>query len=157
MSWGRLPRRRQYAASLGWQDQAEPLLREGAARHGHVLVRGLGRSYGDSGLNPDGAVLVASGLDRLLAFDPTTRRLRAEGGVSFATLLRVLVPRGFFLPVVPGTSRVTIAGAVANDVHGKNHKTGSARSVCCAPTGRSMYSTRATRPGSLQPPSAGSA
>lgn len=99
------------------------LLREGRARHGHVLVRGMGRSYGDSGLNPDGAVVVATRMDRLIAFDPASRRLRAEGGATLAALLRVLVPRGFFLPVVPGTSLITLAGAVANDVHGKNHKT----------------------------------
>jgi FAD/FMN-containing dehydrogenase len=99
------------------------LLQEGEARHGHVLVRGVGRSYGDSGLNPGGALLIATELDRLIAFDPVSRRLRAEGGITLAALLRVLVPKGFFLPVVPGTSFVTLAGAVANDVHGKNHKT----------------------------------
>ena len=123
LSWGLLPRCRQHAAGLAWQDQAGPLLREAVHTHGRVLVRGMGRSYGDNGLNPDGAVLVATPLDRLIAFDPATRRLRAEAGVTLAALLRFLVPRGFFLPVVPGTSQVSLAGAVANDVHGKNHAT----------------------------------
>lgn len=122
LSWGRTLRARHHAAALAWQDQAPRLLRDGAARHGSVLVRGMGRSYGDCGLNPEGALLLAAPLDHLIAFDPATRRLRAEAGVTIATLLRVLLPHGFFLPVVPGTSLVSLGGAVANDVHGKNHK-----------------------------------
>lgn len=123
LSWGRVPRCRQHAAGLSWQDQAAPLLREAAARHGSVLVRGMGRSYGDCGLNPEGAVVATTRLDRLIAFDPATRRLRAEAGVTLAALLRFLLPQGFFLPVVPGTALVTLGGAIANDVHGKNHRT----------------------------------
>jgi FAD/FMN-containing dehydrogenase len=86
-----------------------------------LLGIGLGRSYGDSGLNPDGAVIDMTGLDRAIAFDPQTRLLRAEAGMSLDAVLEVLVPRGFFLPVTPGTRFVTLGGAIANDVHGKNH------------------------------------
>lgn len=121
LSWGRTLRAPQHAATVAWQDEAPALLREGIARTGHVLARGMGRSYGDCGLNPGGAVLVGTALDRLIAFDPASRRLRAEAGITIAALLRFLLPRGFFLPVVPGTSLVSLGGAVANDVHGKNH------------------------------------
>jgi L-gulonolactone oxidase len=94
---------------------------EGASHGRKVLAVGLRRSYGDSGLNPDGAIIDMTGLDRVIAFDPATRRLRAEAGISFDALLKMLVPRGFFLPVTPGTRFVTLGGAIANDVHGKNH------------------------------------
>ena len=87
------------------------------------LSRGLGRSYGDSSLPPPSEPWAASTLlaDRILAFDEETGRLRAEAGLSLADLLRVLRPRGFFPPVVPGTQWVTLGGMVAADVHGKNH------------------------------------
>ena len=90
---------------------------------GAVLSRGLGRSYGDSSLPPPGARAVATTTlaDRLLAFDPATGLLRAEAGTSLQTLNRVLLPRGFFVPVTPGTQFVTLGGMVASDVHGKEH------------------------------------
>ena len=88
-----------------------------------VLFRGLGRSYGDSSLPPPSRPLAASTLlaDRVLAFDETTGLLRAEAGLCLADLIRVVRPRGFFPPVVPGTQFVTLGGMVAADVHGKNH------------------------------------
>ena len=82
---------------------------EGAEAGRKLLAIGLRRSYGDSGLNPDGAVIDMAGLDRAIAFDPQTRLLRAEAGMSFDALLGILVPRGFFLPVTPGTRFVTWA------------------------------------------------
>ncbi|HKJ23308.1 MAG TPA: FAD-binding oxidoreductase [Myxococcota bacterium] len=85
-----------------------------------VVPRGLGRSYGDAALNPDG-VLLSTRLDRLLDFDPETGLLRCEAGVSLAEVLDVFLPRGFCFPVTPGTKHVTIGGAIAADVHGKNH------------------------------------
>ena len=60
-------------------------------------------------------------MDRLIAFDPTTGILRAEAGVLLSEILAFGVPQGWFLPVTPGTQFVTLGGAVANDVHGKNH------------------------------------
>jgi decaprenylphospho-beta-D-ribofuranose 2-oxidase len=88
-----------------------------------VLFRGLGRSYGDSSLPPRSRPTAGSTLlaDRILAFDETTGLLRAEAGLSLAALVRVVRPRGFFPPVVPGTQLVTLGGMVAADVHGKNH------------------------------------
>jgi len=86
-----------------------------------LALRGLGRSYGDSALNGAGAVVLTERLDRILAFDPEGRTLTCEAGTSLARLLAFLLPRGFFLPVVPGTRFVTVGGALAADVHGKNH------------------------------------
>lgn len=88
-----------------------------------VLSRGLGRSYGDSSLPPEsvGEVVGTALADRLLAFDPETRLLRAEAGLSLFALNRILLPRGWFVPVTPGTQFVTLGGMVASDVHGKEH------------------------------------
>jgi decaprenylphospho-beta-D-ribofuranose 2-oxidase len=86
-----------------------------------LIAHGGGRSYGDAALNTDGAVVVTGRLDRILGFDPATAELMAEPGVTFADLLEVFLPRGFAAPVSPGTSHVTLGGALANDVHGKNH------------------------------------
>jgi FAD/FMN-containing dehydrogenase len=86
-----------------------------------VLAFGLGRSYGDSCLNDGGYLIDIAGMDHVMSFDPGSGRIRCAAGVSLATILQVAVPRGWFLPVTPGTKFVTIAGAIANDVHGKNH------------------------------------
>lgn len=86
-----------------------------------MLAHGLGRSYGDVCLNDGGTLLLTALSSRVLDFSPKTKLIRAEAGISFEALLRFAVPRGFFLPVTPGTKFVTLGGAVANDVHGKNH------------------------------------
>lgn len=84
-----------------------------------LIARGCGRSYGDSSLAA--SVLETPGLDHFLAFDQTTGLLTCEAGVSLQTILQALVPKGWFLPVTPGTRFVTVGGAIASDVHGKNH------------------------------------
>ena len=86
-----------------------------------ALPFGNGRSYGDSCLNVGGALLLTRSLDRYIAFDRDNGVLACEAGVLLADILRLVVPAGWFLPVVPGTCYVTVGGAVANDVHGKNH------------------------------------
>ena len=90
---------------------------------GAALCRGLGRSYGDSSLPAHGDDLVVETTlaDRLLAFDPASGVLRAEAGLSLWELNRLLLRRGWFVPVSPGTQWVTLGGMVASDVHGKNH------------------------------------
>ena len=85
------------------------------------LPFGLGRSYGDSCLNPSGKVLSSRQLDHLITFDASTGILRCEAGVTLATIIDVCLPQGWFLPVTPGTKYVTVGGAIGNDVHGKNH------------------------------------
>jgi FAD/FMN-containing dehydrogenase len=85
------------------------------------IARGLGRSYGDAALNADGGVIVHDRLDRVLAFDERTGLLHCEAGVSFADIIAWWLPRGWFPPVTPGTKFVTMGGAIAADVHGKNH------------------------------------
>jgi FAD/FMN-containing dehydrogenase len=84
------------------------------------VARGNGRAYGDAAIG-ERATLVTRRLDRIRAFDPATGRIRVEAGLLLADLLDVMVPRGFFPPVVPGTKFVTIGGMIASDVHGKNH------------------------------------
>ena len=86
-----------------------------------VVVHGAGRSYGDAALNQGGRAILTRRLSRLLSFDETTGRLVCEAGVTFADLMSVFLPRGFCAPVTPGTAFATIGGAIATDVHGKNH------------------------------------
>jgi decaprenylphospho-beta-D-ribofuranose 2-oxidase len=92
-----------------------------ASPTGTIVARGLGRSYGDAAINQNGAVLLDTRLDRFTHFDPATGLLECEAGVSYAELIDVFLPRGFFPPVTPGTRFVTLGGALAADVHGKNH------------------------------------
>jgi L-gulonolactone oxidase len=120
-SWGGILRKVHHAARPMWRDELPQLIRSGHQKGLPLLAAGLQRSYGDSGLNPHGGLISMIGLDRMIAFDPNSRLLRAEAGTSFDTLLRLIVRQGFFLPVTPGTRFVTLGGAIANDVHGKNH------------------------------------
>jgi L-gulonolactone oxidase len=120
VSWGRVERFAHRVARPRFSDELPKLIGE-ARQHGPLLAVGAGRSYGDSGLNGGGALIDMRGLDRLVSFDVETGILEAEAGVSLAEILRFAVPRGFFLPVTPGTKFVTLGGAIANDVHGKNH------------------------------------
>lgn len=113
-SWGR-PARIQRAVTLTFRDETLP--RAG----GPFLPYGMGRSYGDSCLNREGTLIDTRGLDRFMTFDPERGILRCEAGVRFPEILKLIVPRGWFLPVTPGTQHVTLGGAIANDVHGKNH------------------------------------
>lgn len=86
---------------------------------GVIIPRGLGRSYGDSALSAN--ILDTRALNHLLEFDESNGVVRCQAGASLADLLDVFVPRGWFLPVTPGTCFVTVGGAIASDVHGKNH------------------------------------
>ena len=115
-SWGNFPHAEQEVYPLRWRSEiAFPKTKKS------LLPYAYGRSYGDSCLNDGGALLEVSALDRFIAFDSETGVLRAEAGVSLEQILDFAVPRGFFLPVTPGTKYISLGGAIANDVHGKNH------------------------------------
>src|SRR3989344_3642888 len=116
-SWGRYPAAQAaHIHVLRWlPEQLPPLVSE------TTLPFGLGRSQGDSCLNDRGTLLDASPLDRFIAFDREHGVITCEAGVTLAQILELIVPHGWFLPVIPGTKFVTVGGAIANDIHGKNH------------------------------------
>lgn len=122
-SWGRYPQFDQSAVRLRWRSLPLPIPPDAQTS---CLPFGKGRSYGDSCLNAGGLLLDTRGLDRFIAFDPLAGILRCESGVLLSEVLALAVPRGWFLPVVPGTKFVTIGGAIANDIHGKNHHSAGA-------------------------------
>lgn len=116
-SWGRL-----YSPT----HSVEPLLDRARVAHAvrasaPGLAYGNGRSYGDVCLNPGGTLWTMRGLDRFIEFDPANGRLECEAGILLADIIKIVLPQGWFLPVTPGTQFVTVGGAIANDVHGKNH------------------------------------
>ncbi len=115
-SWGRWPRASQTIVRLH-STSDDPFARARPP----VLAYGLGRSYGDACLNDGGVLLDTRGLDRFLRLDDEAGVLTCEAGVSLDEILQLVQPHGFFLAVVPGTRNVTVGGAIANDVHGKNH------------------------------------
>jgi FAD/FMN-containing dehydrogenase len=117
-SWGRYPSAAPTAVfPVVWRSDVPPFER----LPGSVLPYACGRSYGDSCLNDGGLLLDVRRLDRLIAFDAEAGLLRCETGVTLAEILALVVPHGWFLPVVPGTRWVSVGGAIANDIHGKNH------------------------------------
>ncbi|MEI9981196.1 MAG: FAD-binding oxidoreductase [Edaphobacter sp.] len=117
-SWGRYPNYGAKVIPLHWQSDF-PAITEGL--HDSALPVGMGRSYGDVCLLKDGNLLLTTAMNRLISFDAETGLLTAEAGITLAQILDFAVPRGFFLPVTPGTKYVTLGGAIANDIHGKNH------------------------------------
>lgn len=116
-SWGRL-RRSMPAVAHRVRDRDACLPETAGLR---MLPFGNGRSYGDVCLNSGGVILRTRGLNRWIFFDRVTGQLSCEAGVTLREILQLVLPQGWFLPVTPGTSEVTVGGAIANDVHGKNH------------------------------------
>jgi FAD/FMN-containing dehydrogenase len=115
-SWGRLdPRPRAAISPDAYEERAA------TAEPQAYLPFGNGRSYGDSCHNDLGTLIDNTRRGRIHAFDPGTGMISCEAGVTLSQLLARAVPHRFFLPVTPGTAHVTVGGAIANDVHGKNH------------------------------------
>lgn len=144
LSWGRFPHCPQQPHPVNWPDEVPGALDDcvirgsrstgfsglvgneiersgqGAILSG-ALAYGMGRSYGDSCLAASNHVIAMRGMDRILMADWQTGLITAQAGLTLDALIGIALPRGWFPPVTPGTRFVTLGGAVANDVHGKNH------------------------------------
>lgn len=127
---------------------------EALADVGSWLPYGNGRSYGDSNLNPGGGLFNCRTMSGIRLFDAASGVVDCDAGVLLDDILDLAVPQGWFLPVVPGTCHVTVAGAIANDVHGKNHHSAGSfgnhvlsfelqrsdgQTLQCSPTGHSEW------------------
>lgn len=115
-SWGYRPPRKQKVATPRWVPKSLETECDSS-----LLAYGRGRSYGDSCINSEGLLIRTEALNRFKSFDVSTGVLVAEPGVQLSEILDLIVPKGWFFPVCPGTSFVTLGGAVSNDIHGKNH------------------------------------
>ena len=119
-SWGKYPLIDTRLVSPADDARAVAALAQTLGRSASLIGRGMGRSYGDSALN-DQLVVSSLGLNFMESFDEESGLLVTGAGVSLAEILDAFVPRGWFLPVTPGTKFVSLGGAVASDVHGKDH------------------------------------
>ena len=113
--WGNYPR--QEAQILSPSSFAS--IREAIKPEVGLIARGMGRSYGDSANGTK--VIQTSYCDHFIEFEEKSGTLTAEAGITLREILKIVVPAGWFLPVTPGTSYVTLGGAIASDIHGKNH------------------------------------
>jgi len=119
-SWGRLGSHDHELVALHDRAQVARQIAAGTGE-GSGLAQGNARSYGDVCLNPGGRLWRTTGLDRFIGFDAASGRLRCEAGVLLRDIQRMSLAHGWLLPVTPGTQMITVGGAIANDVHGKNH------------------------------------
>ncbi|MGH6862346.1 MAG: FAD-binding protein, partial [Phyllobacterium sp.] len=117
-SFGLIERRTRRALPF---DAGRAIFTGGQAEPGGFLAFGNGRSYGDSCHNDRGTLIDMRASDDLLSFDASSGMLTAKAGMLLSTIIEIGAPYGYFLPVTPGTRFVTLGGAIANDVHGKNH------------------------------------
>ena len=151
-SWGNYPKVLQSALPFPWRCDTLPI--NNPAIH-WVLPYGNGRSYGDSALNNNYHIIPTRSLDHFIQFDETSGVFRCEAGVLLSEILEFIVPKKWFLPVMPGTKYVTVGGAIANDIHGKNHhlegtfgqhlrcfellRSDNSRSICSAETNSELF------------------
>src|ERR1700735_4371616 len=115
-SWGNYPVVESEAEGFVFTEQLDPLI----AKEQSLIARGNGRSYGDSSLS--GRIISTLKYDKILFFDIDRGFFECQSGITLGQVLEVIVPQGWFLPVTPGTQLITVGGAVASNVHGKNHR-----------------------------------
>lgn len=117
-SFGLIDRHARKAVSL---EAARTIFSGAGPQRDSFLAFGNGKSYGDSCHNDQGTLVDMRRTDKLVSFDQQTGLLTAQAGMLLSTIIAIAAPHGYFLPVTPGTRFVTLGGAIANDVHGKNH------------------------------------
>jgi len=122
--WGRYPRIEVAAGSFESREELNRILHI----QGDWIAHGMGRSYGDSALNK--RVILSYRYNKIRGFNPEEGTVTCESGVTLAELIDVFLPKGWFLAVTPGTKFITVGGAIASDVHGKNHHTSGCFSAC---------------------------
>lgn len=120
--WGQVHQGRSWVYHPENPEEVGVALKDAAARGLSVAHRGSGSSYGDLAVNEGGALLETRGLRGILAFDQATGEVRARAGTTIGELWRETLPHGWWPPVVPGTMKVTLGGALAVNIHGKNHR-----------------------------------
>jgi decaprenylphospho-beta-D-ribofuranose 2-oxidase len=119
--WGRTAPTAATVSQVSDADDVARVLLQAKSTGRQALARGLGRSYGDAAQCAGGMVIDGTGMHRVFEVDADAGRVRVGGGVSLDSLMRQFLPQGWFVPVTPGTRQVTVGGAIAADIHGKNH------------------------------------
>lgn len=129
-SWGGYPKTNKLQfCSIYWRNEVRNKITEQINSKNIILPTGNLRSYGDSCLISNGVLIDNKKLNKIIEFDKENKTIKVESGILLSELIEFLVPKGFFPPVVPGTKYITLGGAIANDIHGKNHH--SAGSIGC--------------------------
>src|SRR6185369_13050174 len=114
-NWGNYPRMESDEHTFSYDDQLQQAVKDS----NHFIPRGNGRCYGDASLGEE--TISTLKYDKILSFDTASGIFECQSGLTLDKILEVIVPKGWFLPVTPGTKFITVGGAVASDVHGKNH------------------------------------
>ena len=124
MSWGMYPKIKNTVFKFDKKETLKQIIKE----HDELIPYGNGRSYGDSALSTN--IINVRPNDYFIDFDEENGLLHVQAGVLLSEILESFVPRGWFLKVTPGTKLITVGGAIASDIHGKNHHVEGCFSEC---------------------------